>query len=147
MCPKYLWNPAWEHFYHIFSSLWGKRIWKMSPLVICKIVGAFFNILSAYGKYPLQKFENSTLPIQYRWNFKYFTKKKMSVITNVFPKLKPVKDVVRALSKKPIFRRPFERQHVKVSQTLVKSAWQHFYHNFSLPWEKITVENVCVSDM
>ena len=74
-------------------------------------------------------------------------KKNMSVITNVFPKLKPVKDVVRALSKKPIFRRPFERQHVKVSQTLVKSAWQHFYHNFSLPWEKITVENVCVSDM
>ena len=51
-------------------------------------------------------------------------------MTNLFPKLKPAEDVVRAASKKPIFRRPFNRQYVKVSQTLVKSAWQHFYHNF-----------------
>ena len=68
-------------------------------------------------------------------------------MTNLFPKLKPAEDVVRAASKKPIFRRPFDRQYVKVSQTLVKSAWQHFYHNFLWPWEKTTLENVCVSDM
>ena len=28
-------KPAWEHFHHIFSSIWETLIWKISPLVIC----------------------------------------------------------------------------------------------------------------
>ena len=32
---------AWKHFYHIFSSHWGKLIWKMSLLVIFAMLGVF----------------------------------------------------------------------------------------------------------
>ena len=54
----------------------------------------------------------------------------MIVIANVFPKLETVKDLVRPLSKKPCLRTPFDSQHVKAPQTLLKSAWEHFYHLF-----------------
>ena len=56
------------------------------------------------------------------------------VISNVFPKLQTVKDLVRSLSKKHRSRRSFNSQHVKGFQTLEKSAWKHFYHTFSLFW-------------
>ena len=59
------------------------------------------------------------------------------VIANVFPKLKTVKDLVRPLSKKRCFRTPFDSQHVKELQTLVKSAWEYFYqffHHFGVKW-------------
>ena len=62
----------------------------------------------------------------------------MIVKTNVFPKLKTVKDVVRQMSKEPRFRTPFDSQQVKGSQTLVKSAWQCFYGNYSSHWENLT---------
>ena len=52
------------------------------------------------------------------------------VIANVFPKLQTVKDLVRPLSIKCSFRTSFDSQHSKVSQTVVKSASQHFYHVF-----------------
>ena len=55
----------------------------------------------------------------------------MTLIVYVFPKLQTAKDVVRQMSKKPRFRKPFDSQRVKLSQKLVKSAWQHFYHIFS----------------
>ena len=58
-------------------------------------------------------------------------KKKMLVIANVFPKLQTVKDLVRPLSKKRCSRTRFDSQHVKVSQLLVKSPWERFYHVFS----------------
>ena len=53
-----------EHFYHVFSSFWGKLIWKMSPLVLGEILGVFVNTLTADGKYPVQGCENLHLPIQ-----------------------------------------------------------------------------------
>ena len=34
---------SWEHFYHIFSSLWGERIWKTSPWLKFCITGLFVN--------------------------------------------------------------------------------------------------------
>ena len=49
-------------------------------------------------------------------------KKKMMFIAIAFPKLHTVKDLVRALSKKPRFRTPFESQYVKGPQNFVKSA-------------------------
>ena len=61
------------------------------------------------------------------WNI--FKKRKI-VIANVFPKLETVKDLVRPLSKKHRFRTSFNSQHVKGSQTLLKSVWEHFYHIF-----------------
>ena len=54
----------WKPFYRVFSSFWEKLIWKMSPLVLFKILGVFVNTLIADGKYPVQDCENLQLPIQ-----------------------------------------------------------------------------------
>ena len=64
-------------------------------------------------------------------------KEKNIVISNVLLKLQTVKDLVRSLSKKHRFRTSFNSQHVKGSQTFAKSAWEHFYHTFSLLWGEI----------
>ena len=48
-------------------------------------------------------------------------KEKMIVMTNAFPKLQTVKNLVRTLSKRRRFRARFDSQHVKASQTLAKS--------------------------
>ena len=52
----------------------------------------------------------------------------MTLIAYVFPKLQTAKDVVREVSKKSCFRRPFNKLHGKRSQTLLKSARQHLDH-------------------
>ena len=49
-------------------------------------------------------------------------REKMIVIATLFGKLQTVKDLFRPLSKKHRFRKPFDSQHVKVSQTLPKGA-------------------------
>ena len=54
----------WESFYHVFSSFWGKLIWKLFPLVLGKILAVFVKTLTADGKYPVQYCENLQLPIQ-----------------------------------------------------------------------------------
>ena len=64
-------------------------------------------------------------------------KKKMVVRANVFRKLQNVKDLVRLLTKKRCFRTSFDSQHLKGSQTLVKSSWEYFYHIFPSPWGKM----------
>ena len=48
--------------------------------------------------------------------------KKMMVIATLFRKLQTVKDLVRPLFKKHRFTNSFQNQHVKGSQSLVKSA-------------------------
>ena len=55
----------------------------------------------------------------------------MIVIANLFPKLGTLNILVRPLSKKRRLRTRFDSQHVKVSQILAKSPWEHFYHDFS----------------
>ena len=45
-------------------------------------------------------------------------------------KLQILTDLVRPLSRKHRFRNFFENQHVKESQSLVKSAEEHFHHIF-----------------
>ena len=52
----------------------------------------------------------------------------MALIAYIFPKLQTVKDVVRKVSKKSRFRRPFDKRHGKQSQKLSKSVRQHIYH-------------------
>ena len=74
------------------------------------------------------------------WNLQQLLnifKKKKIVIANVFPKLRTVKDLVWPLSKKGRFRTSFDSQDVKGSQTLLKSAWENFYHIFSSLWGEI----------
>ena len=46
----------------------------------------------------------------------------MIVIATLFWKLQTVNDLVRRLSKKHRLRAPYDRPHVKGSQTLLKSA-------------------------
>ena len=46
----------------------------------------------------------------------------MIVILSLFGKLQTVKDLVRPLSEKRRFRKPFASENVKASQTLVKSS-------------------------
>ena len=52
----------------------------------------------------------------------------MTLIADLFPKLRTPKNVVRYMSKKSRFKVPFDRQHGKRAQTLMRSEPQHRYH-------------------
>ena len=52
----------------------------------------------------------------------------MTLIAHLFPKLRTPKNVVRYLSKKTRLKGPFDRQHGKRVQTLLRSEPQHRYH-------------------
>ena len=76
----------------------------------------------------------------------------MIVIATSFRKLQSVKDLVRPLSKKHRLRTPFDSQHVKGYQILLKSAWENFHHIFSSLWEFRNLDhpdfrNISCSDM
>ena len=61
----------------------------------------------------------------------------MTLIGYTFPKLDIAKEVTRRMSKKPLFRTPFDSQHVKRSQILVKYAFQLLYNVFQSLWGKL----------
>ena len=64
----------------------------------------------------------------------------MTVVADLFPKLRTPKQVVRSMSKKSRFRRPFQKQHGKRVKTLLKSERQYLYYNhWSISW-KLTYE-------
>ena len=48
---------SWEHFYHIFSSLWGEMIWKISPRLKFEMIGSIVNTWTADYKYPVPNCE------------------------------------------------------------------------------------------
>ena len=52
----------------------------------------------------------------------------MTFIANLFPKLRTPKNVVRYMSKKSLLKRPFDTQHSKRVQTLLRSEPQRRYH-------------------
>ena len=52
----------------------------------------------------------------------------MTLIADLFPKLRTPTNVVRYMSKKSRFKGPFDRQHGKRVQTLLQSDPQHRYH-------------------
>ena len=148
-----------QHLYYIHWSLARKLCSKKSLLLTCQILGLLVNTLAADEKYPVLNRDNLTIPIQmqlsqkqktfsqlfaaflkFRLNFKYFEKKYyphrffISEITDS-------KNVIRKMSKKSRFREPFDKQHGKRAQALLKSASQHLYHiHRSLPrklsWKK-----------
>ena len=68
------------------------------------------------------------------WNI--FKKRKI-VIANVFPKIATVQGLVTPLTIQRRLKTLFNSQHVKWFQTLVKSAWEDFYHIFSSLWGEI----------
>ena len=52
----------------------------------------------------------------------------MTLIADLFPKLRTPKNVVRYISKKSRFKGPFDRQHGKSVQTLLRSEPQIRHH-------------------
>ena len=66
-------------------------------------------------------FSKSTL------NFQHF-QKKMTLIADLFMKLRTPKNVARYMSKKSRFKGPFDMQHGKRVQTLLRSERQHRYY-------------------
>ena len=61
-------------------------------------------------------------------NFEHFPKKKMTLIAEVFPKLRTPKNLVRSMSIRSRLKGSFPKQHDKLAQTLLKFPWQHLYH-------------------
>ena len=52
----------------------------------------------------------------------------MTLIADLFPKLRTPENVVRHMSKKSRFKGLFDRQHGKLVQTLFGSGKQHCYN-------------------
>ena len=52
----------------------------------------------------------------------------MTLIADVFPKLRTRKNLVRPMPKKSHFKGSFGKQHGKRAQTLFKFAWQNLYY-------------------
>ena len=52
----------------------------------------------------------------------------MTLIADLFPKLRTPKNVLRYMSKKSRFKGPFDRQHGQRVQTLLPSEPQHRHH-------------------
>ena len=99
---------SWKHFYHIFSSLWGEIIWKISPWYKFEIIGSLLthglpitSILFGIVRNCRSRLKSSYLKNKKRflgfllhlWNLHQIwnvLKKKKIVIANVFPKLATV---------------------------------------------------------
>ena len=125
--------------------------WKISLSVISGILGLFVNTLTANGRYSLLHKKKLQQPIRTKLSKKqkkfcqYFLdfcrlhqvfnilKINMILIADVFLKLQSAKGVVTQMSKKS--KIPFDSQHIEWSQTLLKSARQHFYHILSSLWQ------------
>ena len=52
----------------------------------------------------------------------------MTLIADLFPKLRNPENEVRYMSKKSRFKGPFDKQHGKGAQTPLRSQPQHCYH-------------------
>ena len=149
---------AWEQFYHIFWSLWGEVIWKNLPywnlkslwtllthwLPMTSILFEIVKICSSLSKCNyLRNKKVFLIFFLHLWNLHQIWnifQKEMIVIANVFSRLQTLKDLVKRLSKDRRFRTSFGNQHVKWFQTLVRSAWEDFYHIFWSLLEKMNLK-------
>ena len=156
--PEILPKSPWEQFCQVFSSFWGKLIWKKSPLVLDEILGVFGDTLTADGRYPVQYCENLLLTIQmplsekrkffseffvpllkFTSNFKHFVKR-MIVIANVFPILQTIKNLLRSLSKKGYWEQALTVNMWKCPkylQNLHETTFIMFFHHFERNWSGI----------
>ena len=135
----------------IFSHHYGQnRVQKWLFYWYLKSWDCFFSTLTADGKHSLRIRENLSQPNQ----MQIFKKKnffwKFSSITEIgikfwtrwtsyplhFQNYGPRKTWLDKCLRSPSFRIPFNSQHVKGSQRLLKSARQHFHHIFSSLWCK-----------
>ena len=130
MVPKLV-KASREHFYHVFSSLWGKIIMKISPwlkfenmgfslthgLLITSILFRIVRICRSVFKSSYLKKKKHFLGFLFHWwNLRQILnnfKKKKTVIANVFPKLATVKDLVTPLTIQRRLKTSFDSQHGK----------------------------------
>ena len=105
-----------EHFYHIFSSLWGEMIWKISPWLQFEIIGFLLThgLLITRILFRIVRICRSLFKSSYFKNKKHFLgflfhlwnlhqisnifQKKKIVIANVFPKLATAQGLVTPLT-------------------------------------------------
>ena len=73
-------------------------------------------------------FPNYFLHFQNLHEISNILNQKMSFIIDLFAKLRTRKNVVRYMSKKSRFQGPFDRQHGKRVQTLLRSEPKYRYH-------------------
>ena len=66
------------------------------------------------------------------------SEKKMTLIAQVFRKLRTPKNMVRSISKRPRSKKSFRKQHGKWAKTLLKFEWQYFYHIYSSLERRLT---------
>ena len=122
---------SWVHFYHIFSSLWGERIWKTSPWLKFEIIGFLLThgllitcILFRIVRIFRSLFNSSSLKNKKHfpgflfdlWNLHQISnilQKKKIVIANVFSKLALVEGLVTPLTFQRRLKTSFDIQHVK----------------------------------
>ena len=64
----------------------------------------------------------------------------MTLIADVFPKLRTPENLVRSMSKKTRFKGSFEKQHGKRAQTLLKFALQNLYHIYWSLWRQMALK-------
>ena len=147
---------SWEHFHHIFASLWGEIIWQISPWLKFEIIGFLLthgllitSILFRIVRIFRSLFKSSSLKnkkhfpgfLFHLWNLHQISnilQKKKIVIANVFPKLATVEGLVTPLTIQRRLKTSCDSQLVKQYQTLVKSSLEHFDHIFSSLWGEIT---------
>ena len=133
-----------------------KLSWIKSPLVMRKILGQSFSTLTADDKYSVANRDYVMQPIQMQlsnklnsfcyvlvqfWNLDQLLNilnKKMTIIGYIIPKLQTAKDVVRLVLQKCRFRRPFDNQHIKLSQKVSKPSQQHLWHIYWWIWMKFS---------
>ena len=139
---------GWQPLYDIYLLLCSQVSYKKFLLVICKISRIFTNTLSADGKYSILKRDNLTQPIQIQvsrkqktfseffsaflksnWSFEHFQKKKkMSLIVDVFPKLRTRKNWFHQCRKSPVSRDPSESNLVNAP----KDCWNFHGSSFNI---------------
>ena len=150
---------ASQRLYHIYWSLPSQSSSKASLLLTWKILGLLVNTLAAEEKYPVLNRDNLTKPILMQlsakqktfseffvafsksiWNCEHIETKNdpyrfcISEITHC-------ENMVRSMSKKSRLKGPFDKQHGKHVEPILKVAWHYLYHiHWSLPsqfsWKK-----------
>ena len=128
----------------------------MPALVRVENLGPFFNTLAADDKYSSQNMQNfqQQLELHDLKNKRFFlqflllfsnlhqiynlSKKKVSLLVSVFPKLLTQKEVVTWMSKSPRSRTPFRNQRVHEFQTLSKPARNHDCPIVPWIWDKLS---------
>ena len=134
------------HLCNVYWSLGRKASWKKFLLVICKDIRLFVKTFTAADKCFLLHRENLRQPIEMQLsqkqkfisqfvsaflqstlNFEHF-QNMMTLIADLFVKLRTPKNMVKYVSKMSRFRGPFKKTHGKGDQTLFESEQYHLYH-------------------